>query len=69
MKNKILTFTLIALIILQGLMLRNCYLVIEQYNTNICEYVDMSVKRSEELKVINEKLTVILDNEIERREE
>jgi len=67
--NKLLTFTLIAIILLQGLMLRNCYFVINDYNANISEYFDTAKERSEELKVINEKLEIILGDEIERCEE
>jgi len=67
MKNKLLTFTLIAIIILQGLMLRNCYLVIGEFNANLVDYVDKSVERSEELGRISEQLEIILGDEIERR--
>ena len=69
MIKKLLTAVLISIIILQGLMLRNCYLVINEYNARIGEYVEHSIDRSEELEVINEQLITILDDEIERREE
>jgi hypothetical protein len=43
--------------------------VINEYNARIGEYVEHSIDRSEELEAINEKLEMVLNDEIERRTE